>query len=157
MLPATVQSAFRRSAMTLLCAAVMSIIPGTASARNTKYMLPIEAVLHSPIAHEKLGTAVRFYFGTQPHPPVARTIGDWVANLKTNAFNKTDDEACQWVFLSTLVSLRDRAVKEGGDAVVAIRSFYRKAEVVSDTEYECHAGAIIAGVALKGTVVKLEQ
>ena len=157
MLPATVQWAFRRGAMTLLCAAVMCAIPATAGARNTKYMLPIEAVLQSPVAHEKLGTAVRFYFGAQPHPPIARTIGEWVTNLKTNAFNKSDEEACRWVFLSTLVSLRDRAVKEGGDAVVAIRSYYRKAEVVSDTEYECHAGAIIAGVALKGTVVKLEQ
>jgi uncharacterized protein YbjQ (UPF0145 family) len=59
------------------------------------------------------------------------------------------------VFLSAVLSLRDRAVKEGGDAVVAIRSFYKKNEVVSDTEYECHAGALIAGVALKGTVVTL--
>lgn len=143
--------------MTLACAAVMCVVPGAAGARNTKYMLPIERVLSSPVAKEKLGTAVTFYFGGQAHPPVERQIGEWVTNPKTNAFNKSDEEACEWVFLSALVSLRNRAVKEGGDAVVAIRSFYRKNEVASETEYECHAGAVMAGVALKGTVVKLAR
>ena len=135
----------------------MCALPGAAGARNTKYMLPIERVLGSTRAKEALGTDVAFYFGNQSHPPVAREIGEWVTNPKTNAFNKSDQEACEWVFLSALVSMRNRAVKEGGDAVVGIRSFYRKNEVVSETEYECHAGALIAGVALKGTVVKLAR
>jgi hypothetical protein len=147
----------RRIALTVMCAALMCTIPGVATGRNTKYMLPIEAALTTPAAKEKLGTGVAFYFGNQAHPPIARTIGDWVTNLKTNAFNKSDEEACRWVFLSAVVSLRDRAVKEGGDAVVGIRSFYKKNEVVSETEYECHAGALIAGVALKGTVVTLAR
>jgi uncharacterized protein YbjQ (UPF0145 family) len=143
--------------MTLMCAALMCAVPGTAGARNTTYMLPIDAALGSSAARERLGDTVAFYFGNQSHPPIARQIGEWVTNLKTNAFNKSDHEACEWVFLGALISLRDRAVKEGGDAVVGIRSFYRKNEVVSDTEYECHAGAVIAGVALKGTVVKLAR
>ena len=118
-------------------------------------MYPIDAVLTSAVAREKLGTGVRFYFGKQSYPTVDRTLGDYVANPKTNAFNKSDQEACEWVFLSALISLHDRAVHEGGDAVVNIRSFYQKREVASETEYECHAGAVLAGVALKGTVVKL--
>jgi hypothetical protein len=61
------------------------------------------------------------------------------------------------VFLTVVLALRDRAVSEGGDAVVNIKSYYKKNEVVSDSEYECHAGAFVAGVALKGTVVKLAQ
>ena len=56
--------------------------------------------------------------------------------------------------LSALIELRERARKEGGDAIVNIVSFYRKQEFDSDTLYECHAGAFVAGVALKGTVVK---
>jgi hypothetical protein len=40
---------------------------------------------------------------------------------------------------------------------VNIVSYYRKQVFASDTLYECHAGAIIAGVALKGTVVKLKK
>jgi hypothetical protein len=140
-----------------MCAALVGTIPGVASGRNTKYMLPIASALNTPAAKEKLGTTVAFYFGHQPHPPVAQEIGEWVTNPKTNAFNKSDEEACQWVFLSALVSLRNRATKEGGDAVVAIRSYYQKNEVVSDTEYECHAGGVLAGVALKGKVVKLAR
>ncbi len=137
----------------LLCA----VGGGTAGARDTKYMLPIAKGLATPAAKEKLGTSVKFYFGNQPHPPVARTIGEYVSNHKTNASNKSDETACEWVFLSAMLSLRDRAVTEGGNAVVKIKSFYRKDEVVSDTDYECHAGAFVAGVALKGTVVKLAE
>ncbi|HZC01952.1 MAG TPA: hypothetical protein VE844_11510 [Gammaproteobacteria bacterium] len=59
--------------------------------------------------------------------------------------------------MSALLALRDRAVQEGGDAVINIKSFYKKNEVISDSEYECHAGGILAGVALQGTVVRLTK
>jgi hypothetical protein len=53
--------------------------------------------------------------------------------------------------------LAGRARTEGGNAVINIVSYYKKNVFSSATEYECHAGAIIAGVALKGTVVKLSK
>jgi len=40
---------------------------------------------------------------------------------------------------------------------VNIVSYYRKIEMSSPTDFECHAGAVIAGVALKGDFVKLEE
>jgi uncharacterized protein YbjQ (UPF0145 family) len=120
-------------------------------------MYPVSAALNTPAAKDQLGTKVAFYFGNQPHPQVAQTLGVYSANRKTNAFNKSDQEACEWVFLSALLALRDRAVKQGGDAVINIQSYYKKNEVSSDTEYECHTGAIIGGVALQGTVVKLAK
>lgn len=88
---------------------------------------------------------------------MAKTLGEYTANRKTNAVNKSDQTACEWAFLSALLSLRDRAIEQGGDAVINIRSYYKKDEVTSNSEYECHAGAIIAGVALRGTVVKLAK
>jgi uncharacterized protein YbjQ (UPF0145 family) len=78
-----------------------------------------------------------------------------VANRKTNAFNKSDEEACKWVFLSAMIALQERAIREGANAVVGINSYYKKNEVSSNTQYECHAGNIVAGVALKGTVARL--
>ena len=36
-------------------------------------------------------------------------------------------------------------------------SYYKKNTVSSETEYECHAGAVIAGVALIGDVVTLAE
>ena len=40
------------------------------------------------------------------------------------------------------------------DAVVNIESNYKNRQFSSETEFECGAGAIMAGVALKGTLVK---
>ena len=46
-------------------------------------------------------------------------------------------------------------LKEGGNAVINIHSIYKDAKFESDTEYECGAGKILGGVALRGTVAKL--
>jgi uncharacterized protein YbjQ (UPF0145 family) len=53
--------------------------------------------------------------------------------------------------------LQDRVRKEGGNAVINIRSNYRNVERESATEFTCGAGAIVAGVALKGEVVTLKK
>ena len=45
---------------------------------------------------------------------------------------------------------------KGGNAVINIRSFYKKNEMSSETKFECHVGLLMAGVALKGTVVYLD-
>ena len=47
-----------------------------------------------------------------------------------------------------------RADSEGANAVVNIVSYYKKNVFSSPTEYECHAGAFVTGVALKGMFVK---
>jgi len=124
-------------------------------ARDDKSMRPVSDVLEKYEA--KLNSDVALYFGDQSHPSVARKLGEFPTNKKTNGFNKSDSEACEWVMLSALLSLQERAVREGGDAVVNIRSYYKKDEVSSETEYECHNGAFVAGVALIGEVVKLDK
>ena len=136
----------------LLLAAVRS-----AKARDDKLLLPITPVLESEEASQKLDGSVRFYFGNQPHPKILTNFGSDVSNLKTNAFNKTDQKACEWVFLSTLLSLEKRAKELGANAVVNIISFYKKVAMSSETDYECHAGALMAGVALKGDFVKVAE
>ncbi|MBM7456130.1 hypothetical protein HNR62_002011 [Oceanisphaera litoralis] len=128
-----------------------------AFSRDTKHMLPIQDAMQSSEFKERLDPNVQLYFGSQKHPKVAHSFGDFSTNKKTNAFNKSDDKACRWVLLSALLSLQDRVKKEGGDAVINIASYYKKNKVSSNTQYECHAGAIIAGVALTGEVVKLAR
>jgi uncharacterized protein YbjQ (UPF0145 family) len=126
-------------------------------ARDTKHMLPIKDAMNTPAAKEKLNQGIKLYFGGQKHPKAAKSFGEFTTNKKTNALNKTDVEACEWAFLSAILSLQDRAAKEGGDAVVNIKSYYKKNEVSSATEYECHAGTMVSGVAFKGEVVKLAK
>jgi len=146
-----------RTLLTIVAPILLCVVTGTAVARDSRHLYPVAEVLATPKAKETLGTAVAFYFGNQVHPPAARTLGEHTANRKTNAANKSDRVACDWVFLTALLALRDRALQDGGDAVVKITSYYKKTEMASDTEYECHAGAVIAGVTLKGTVVKLAK
>jgi uncharacterized protein YbjQ (UPF0145 family) len=143
--------------MTVIALITLCVTNSSVLARDTKYMYPINVALNTPTAKEKLGTRVAFYFGPQGHPKVTQMLGEYTANRKTNAANKSDQEACEWAFLSALLALRDRAIKQGGDAVINIKSYYKKNEVTTDSDYECHAGAIIAGVALRGTVVKLAK
>jgi uncharacterized protein YbjQ (UPF0145 family) len=79
-----------------------------------------------------------------------------VTNKKTNAFNKSDEAACEWVLQSALISLHEAAKNAGANAVTNIVSFYKRNERKDPTTYECHAGAIMAGVALKGDLAKVQ-
>lgn len=137
---------------TLLIALVVS---SNAVARNDQEMFLLENALNTPAAKEKLNPAIKLYFGSQNHPKVAKELGEWKTNKKTNGFNKTDKEACEWVFLTAVLELQERAQKEGGDAVINIMSNYKNVERSSETQYMCGNGTFTAGVALKGTVVKL--
>jgi uncharacterized protein YbjQ (UPF0145 family) len=145
----------RVHAMFLLGLALVALT--SAEARDTKLMLPIAEAMSTPEAREKLQGDIRFFFGDQVYPEVKERLGQGVSNRKTNAANKTDKRACEWAFLSALLAMQERARGLGADAVVSIESYYRKIPVKSATEYECHAGAVIAGVALKGEFVKLAK
>jgi uncharacterized protein YbjQ (UPF0145 family) len=138
----------------VMTAALALLFSGVADARDTKHMLPIKDAMAANQAMETLGSDVKFFFGPDA-PKSTQVLGTFVSNKKTNFVGKTDKQACEWAFLSAMISLRDRAVAEGGNAVVNIESFYKKKKFTSATEYECHAGAVTGGVTLRGTVVKL--
>ena len=125
-------------------------------ARDSDYKLKIDEVLQRDDFKNKLGNDVRFYFGDAKTPAVGQTLGEFVTNKKTNSVGKPDEEACRWAMLSALIELSERAQKEGGNAVIKIVSYYKKETFSSTTEFDCHAGGFIAGVALKGTVAKLK-
>ena len=129
----------------------------SAQARDTKHLLPIAAALESKDAKQKLDGSVKFYFGPNQTPAVLKKFGSDVSNRKTNAFGKSDEEACNWAFLSAMIALEQRAKELGANAVVNIVSYYKKVEMSSATEFECHAGALIAGVALKGEFVQVAE
>ena len=146
-----------RSLAGLIIAAFMLATVAPSSARDTKYMLPIAAALETKDAREKLDGSVKFFFGSQETPKILTKLATDVTNLKTNAVGKSDEKACNWVFLSAMMQLEKRAKELGANAVVNIVSYYQKNVVSSATEFECHAGAVIAGVALKGDFVKIEE
>lgn len=146
------------SVVCLMCLAA-SIPIGTtaAAARDTRYELKIDDVKKDPRYAETVPTDVAFYFGKQAPAGKAVDLGEFVTNRKTNSVGRPDEEACRWAMMAALKVLRERAIAEGGNAVINIVSYYKKNTFESDTLYECHAGAVVAGVALKGTVVKLSK
>jgi uncharacterized protein YbjQ (UPF0145 family) len=128
----------------------------TAMARDTKVMWPIADAMATPDAKARLKAGVQFYFGNSPHPAVAQSFGVFMSNKKTNGTNKTDKEACEWAFLSAMLSFQERAASLGGNAIINIRSYYKKNEVSSETQYECGSGALMSGVTFQGEVVRLK-
>lgn len=142
--------------ITLITTSLLLIAPDAFS-RDSKLMFSIADAMQSADFKQRLDPNIRLYFGSQKHAKTLQSFGNVTTNKKTNAFGKSDGEACRWVFLSTLLALQERARKEGGNAVVNIVSYYKKEKNSSNTEFECHAGAIIAGVALNGDVVKLAR
>lgn len=128
-----------------------------AHGRDTKHLLPIATALEAKDAKDKLDGSIKFFFGIQETPTILTKLGTDVTNQKTNAFGKSDEKACNWVFLSAMIQLDKRAKQLGANAVVNIVSYYKKNIMSSPTEFECHAGAIIAGVALRGEFVKIAE
>jgi uncharacterized protein YbjQ (UPF0145 family) len=149
-----------RVGILLLFAAFVSlqfVATDPADARNTRYVLKIADVQKDPMYAPNLPNDVAMYFAGQNHPELESSLGEFVANRKGNSVGRPDEDACRWTMISALKELHDRAIQEGGNAVINIVSYYRKEVFSSDTLYECHAGAVIAAVALKGTVVKLKK
>ena len=81
----------------------------------------INEVMSSDAARTALGDDILFFFGDEEHGKVLRDIAEVKTNKKTNAFGKTDEEACHWVFLSAMKQLKSAAIKRGGNAVVRFR------------------------------------
>ena len=140
----------------VLCLLILLVGAPAVSARDSYRTYPVKEALEKGENEGRL-LDVDLYFGDQKHPAIAQSMGVFATNKKTNAFGKSDRVACDWVFLSAILQLQQRALREGGNAVINIKSNYRNIEFVSDTEYRCGAGNIMAGVALVGTVVKIEK
>jgi uncharacterized protein YbjQ (UPF0145 family) len=139
--------------ITMIAAAASSV---PAQARDTKLMMPLAAAMSANDAQTRLGDTVKFYFGSQKTPAIATRLGGDKTSQKTNSFGKSADTACNWAFLSAMLRLQARARELGADAVVNIVSNYKNEEMSSETEFECHDGAMMSGVALKGEFVKLK-
>lgn len=134
---------------------LMFVFALNASARDDKLMFPVKAAVERGIAEGIFDGSVKFYFGDTKHPKIKSEFGEIKTNKKTNAFNKSDLEACQWAFLSAIKAFHQKAKKLGANAVVNIHSNYKNNPVKNDTQFQCGAGSWVAGVALKGNFVSL--
>jgi uncharacterized protein YbjQ (UPF0145 family) len=130
--------------------AVMSLFPAISQARDTALFLPFDQVVQEATSAGRLDGSVKFYLAGKPTGKVQVVRAGVTTSQKTNAFNKSDEAACSWALQSALVRLQNAAKSAGANAVVNLASNYKNVEYKNAQNYECHAGAIMAGVALKG-------
>ncbi len=141
--------AYRLSMCALLVAAACA-----AQARDTTLRLPFDPVVAKGTADGKLDGSVKFYLAGKA--PAGGTVvkSNVVTNRKTNGVGKPDEEACEWALLAALIVLQDAAKTAGADTVRNITSYYKKVEFKDGSQYECHAGGVMVGVALKADLAK---
>lgn len=108
-------------------------------------------------AYKERLTGVRFFFGNQSHPAVEKSFGVAKSTQRSSTVERESKESCARAFATVLLQLRKAAFKNGGDAVINIKSAYKGNEVSSETSYQCATGVLMSGVALQGTVVKLRN
>ena len=145
----------RRLSLALATVATLAIAP-TADARDTRQQFDIATAIAAGKADGTLDGSVQFHFKGARAPAVASRLGPARTNKKTNAFGKSDGTACQWVFLGALKALQAAAKERGANAVVDIESNYKNQVFTSATQYQCGAGGLMAGVALKGVYAKVK-
>jgi hypothetical protein len=133
------------SALAALC------VPVASQARDTKHLLDFHAVVTQAIQDGQLDGSVKFYLKGETIPgKIKQTFPEATSNKKTNAANKSDEQACAWALRSVLISFQENAKRNGANAVVDLVSYYKSNEYADAAKFECHAGRIIAGVAMKG-------
>ncbi|HEX9395796.1 MAG TPA: excinuclease ABC subunit A [Burkholderiales bacterium] len=142
----------------MLVAAAAACGVSGAHARDDKVHFAIKDALEKGASlRNNVKPDIALYFGSKSTRAVERNLGVYISNKKTNSSNKSDAEACAVAFISAAISLQERARHQGGNAVINITSVYKGASFASATEYLCGAGTIMAGVALRGTVVTLKK
>jgi uncharacterized protein YbjQ (UPF0145 family) len=144
-----------RHAAAVLIAILFLSLAAPAQSRDSRVHFDVGAAIAAAEADGTLDGSVKFYFEGMATPAVLESLGAATTNRKTNALNKSDEEACRWVLMSALVALQEAAKARGANAVVGIVSNYKNKVYASPTKYECGAGGIMDGVALKGTYARV--
>ncbi len=126
-----------------------------AHGRDIKRHLPIGAALEAKDLQPKTDGSITMSFGKETTREGLKILRSDTTLGKVTLRGKSNETACHAAFVSALVELQKRAKQVGANAVVNIVSYYKKVEMSSTTEYECHEGSGYMAVALKGDFVKL--
>ncbi len=126
-------------------------------AKDNWHKLSVKEAINSDLGKEKLNSDIKFYMKGQKHPKVKKKFGEYKANKRTNGFGKSAQQACGRAFVSALMAFQDRAVREGGNAVIDIYTITKDKKFESAEEYSCIKGGFTTNVALKGTVVTIAK
>ena len=139
----------------ILAMFMFTLLPCASHATNLMYM-PFETVLSKAMLAGRLDGSVKFYLaGNGPTANQHLLRANVISDLGTNASNKSDHDACEWVLQSNLIKLQADAKRVGANAVTNIVSYYDQHVRKDLNTYECRVGVFVARVALRGDLVRL--
>ncbi len=124
-------------------------------AKDSLVTFDFNAALQKGYAEGILDKNITFKLKGQPHKSIKKVFSDYKSNKKTRGAGRSNEDSCAWAMLSALKAFQDRAHSLGANAVVDIVSNYKNHEFISSKEYQCGAGFLMSGVALKAKVVNL--
>ena len=136
---------------------ILSLFTGVALAADTLVKMDIKSALENPKIQNAIYNDIALYWGPEKHPQTIKNFGEFSISKRTNKLGKSREQACQWALASSIKVLQERARKEGGNAIIKIKSNIKHNEVSSASSYECLCGSMMVNVVLKGTVVKLAK
>ncbi|WP_343568622.1 excinuclease [Acinetobacter sp.] len=137
----------------LLVAMLSAGFTATVQAADEVHHLNFKEAVDRAVADGTLDGSVKFYLsGTKSGGKVIQK--DVVTNKKTNGFAKSAEDSCDWVLRSALIQMQNNAKAQGANAVTNIVSYFKSNETRSTTTYDCYKGTMMAGVTLKGDIVK---
>jgi len=137
----------------LLVAMLSAGFTATVQAADEVHHLNFKEAVDRAVADGTLDGSVKFYLsGTKSGGKVIQK--DVVTNKKTNGFAKSAEDSCDWVLRSALIQMQNNAKAQGANAVTNIVSYFKSNEIRSTTTYDCYKGTMMAGVTLKGDIVK---
>lgn len=140
-----------------VCLLALSMLLGSAHARDVQKMKSIEAALKSDEAKKKLDPKFKIFFGKQAHPKVEKSLGETAMKRSTTQSESDDFDPCVHAFVRAMLDFQERTRAVGGNAAVNIRSNYKNNEISSETEYTCVSGSLVTAVAFKGEMSKLAE
>ncbi len=127
------------------------------NAADVKKKFSIQESMELSTVRDVLSGEVAMYWGDQPYPKIEKKYGTFKTSKRTNGFMKENEDSCTRALASALAVLQERAVKEGGNAVIEIKSNLHNNEELSATEYSCLVGKMMVNVALKGTIATIKK
>ncbi len=135
----------KRGTLIVITLGLASMLGGCAAEGVQK--MSIQKALSDTRANAGVSKDIRLSFGDS-----GSTGHEYTTIKRTNGANKEMDEACNRAFLSAVIALQDRAIKEGKKSVVDIYSFHKRNKFSSSTQFECEDGKIMNAVTLRGKV-----
>ena len=140
----------KKMIITLLSFCISFLFVPLASAADRVVYVSINDAMNSSDAQAKLNAGVKFSFGGH-----GELKGNTYTSIqRTNKVGKSDEVACSRAFLSAMIRLQQRAQSLGVNSVTNIVSYHQKNTYSSTDNFECHVGAIMAAVTLKGDIAK---